>query len=513
MSKTIQRAAIILLLLGNSLCHAQQIPAEKKILLTANLQLQKGSPYYNPEEALKSYNLLAEKGNPEAMNALGLIYIKGITLVANEEKGILWLEKAAEAGYAQAWFNLGLLYKEGVSVKGDITKAIDCFKKAATSGYDYAWQKLGTILMKGENVPQDYLQALNIFKEGAEKGNSGCNYSLGYMYYKGLGCTQDYDKAIKQFELGSQKNNPAAMYMLGLCYRNGYGTSIDSDKATYWLNKSAARGFKPADIELANPEAENINPSKSKTISIPISEVITITESEVPESFKKVKQTPIETNISGNYTGQLLRYDWSGQNIISKTSLQIDLKQTGNKISGEWKEEDGDNTSFTALIQENAITFQDSKIDRIDHFHKNIPTTYEFKEAKLQLLETPESLFLVGNLNLYNVKEKENEKPIFLILERKQAKNTTEELEIVSKVVVYPNPFTNSFELGFNLAKNADVTASIHSLTGRLLYTTQWNNLEKGPQIKQIVLNAPSGNYILRINYGNEVKTSILIKK
>lgn len=513
MSKTIQRAAIMLLLLGNSLCHAQQIPAEKKILLTANLQLQKGSPYYNPEVALNSYKLLAEKGNSEAMNALGLIYTKGINVVTNEEEGIHWLEKAAEAGYAQAWFNLGLLYKEGVNFKADPNKAINCFEKAATLGYDNAWQKWGTMIMKGDNVPQDYSAAMNIFKKGAEKENSGCNYSLGYMYYKGLGCTQDYNQAIQQFELGSQKGNAGAMYMLGLCYRNGYGTTIDSDKATYWLNKSAQRGFKLADIELTNPEAENINPSKLKTVSTPIPEVISITESEVPERFKKVKQARIVTNISGNYTGQLLRYDWSGQNIISKTPLQIDLKQTGNQISGQWKEEDGDTTAFTALIQENAITFQDSKIDRIDHFHKNSPTGYEFKEAKLQLLETPESLFLVGNLQLYNIKERENEKPMFLILEKKQVKSTTEEAGIISKVIVYPNPFTSSFELGFNLAQNADVTASIHSFMGKLLFTTQWNNLEKGSQIKPISLNAPSGNYLLRITYGNEVKTSILIKK
>lgn len=513
MSKTIQRAAIILLLLVNYLCHAQQIPAEKKILLTANLQLQKGSPYYNPEVALSSYKLLAGQGNAEAMNALGLIYTKGITLVTNEEAGIYWLEKAAEAGYAQAWFNLGLLYKEGLNIKADPNKAINCFKKAATLGYDNAWQKWGTMMLKGDNVPQDYPAAINIFKQGAEKENSGCMYSLGYMYYKGLGCTQDYNQAIQQFEMGSQKGNAGAMYMLGLCYKNGYGTTIDLDKATYWLNKSALRGFKLADIELTNPEPENINPNKLKTVSTPIPEVITITDSEFPESFKKVKQARIVTNISGNYTGQLLRYDWSGQNIISKTPLQIDLKQTENQLSGEWKEEDGDTTPFTASIQENAITFQNSTINRIDHFHKDTPTEYEFKEAKLQLLETPESLFLVGNLQLYNIKERENERPMFLILEKKQVKTMTQEVEIISKVIVYPNPFASSFELGFNLAQNADVNASIHSFTGKLLYTTQWNNLERGPQIKQISLNAPSGNYVLRIAYGNEVKTSILIKK
>lgn len=509
MKKITKKIAVILLLLGGFLGYAQNAPNVRMQLLIARLQLNQSNPDYNPTNAFATYNFLAKQGNAEAMNGLGMIYLKGIGVPVNDFLGKEWLEKSANTGYANAWYNLGLLYKDS-----EPTKALLYFEKAATSGFLTAYAAWGSMLMNGEGVPQNYTLAFNIFKQGADKGNAYCNYSLGYLYYKGFGCSQDYALAIKRFEIASQKNNAWAMYMLGLCYRNGYGVSIDLEKAKFWLSKSAAMGVKPSRIELADPDPENENPTQTKTISKPIDEVITITEADKPETFKKVKQVPITKNISGNYTGNLLRYDWSGQNIISNTLLEINLQQKGKQLTGEWKENEGDTVAFNATIKENAIVFQDTKIDRTEHFYKGSLNSYEFKEAQLQLLQTDESLFLVGNLQLYNIKERENEKPMYLILEKKQVQTTiTPASKILSKVVVYPNPFSSSFELSFDLTENTNVTASIYSMSGNKLFTTQWNNLEQGIQKKNISLDAPSGYYILRLNYEQQEKSSILIKQ
>jgi len=509
--KKITKKAILLLLLGGALCQAQESPDIKKSLLTARLQLLQGSQTYNPEEAIATYKQLANLGSGEAMNALGLIYNKGISVPVNEEEGIQWLEKAATAGYAKAWYNLGLLLKEADNPM-DQTKALGYFEKAAKAGYTKAYHEWGGMVMKGKGTTQDYSLALSIFKEGANKGDSRATYSVGYMYYKGLGCTQDYAQAVQQFELGSQKGGLSAMYMLGLCYRNGYGVAIDAEKAKYWLNKSAALGLKKSEIELSIPEAENAQPNQIKTVSQAIPEIITITETEAPETFQKVKQAPITTNISGNYSGHLLRYDWSGQNIISKTPLQIELAQEGTHLVGVWKEEAGDTVTFNAQILENAIVFQDSKIDRTEHFYKDTTATYEFKEAKLQLLQTDESLFIVGNLALYNIKERENERPMYLILDKKQEKASVEK-ELFSSVVIYPNPVVTDFNLSFDLAKDVDAIMSIYYITGRELYREQWNGLIAGKQTKTLALNAPPGYYLLRLTYGTEIKTTLLIKK
>lgn len=511
MKKIIQKA-LLLLLLGGTLCQAQESPDIKKTLLAAKLQLLQGSKTYNPEEAIATYKQLANLGNAEAMNALGLIYNKGISVAVNEEEGILWLERAAENGYAKAWYNLGLLYKEGVGANQNYEKAIAYFEKAAKGGFDPAYKAWGSMAMKGKGVPQDYPLAISIFQQGADKGSAGSIYALGYLYYKGFGYPQDYAKAIALFDVAAEKSDASSMYMLGLCYRNGYGVAIDIDKAKYWLSKSAALGFKKSETELAEPEAENANPNQIKTISTAIPEVITITETDIPETFKKVKQQILQKNIKGSYTGYLLRYDWSGQNIISKTPIEVDLTQDGKELLGEWKETAGDTAVFSASIEEDAIVFHNSKIDRTEHFYNGTVATYDFKEARLQLLEANESLFIVGNLQLYNIRARENEKPMYLILERKEEQNS-ENKELFSSVVIHPNPVVTDFNLSFDLARNVDATMSIYYITGRELCHEQWNGLTAGKQTKTVALNAPPGYYLLRLTYGTEVKTTLLIKK
>lgn len=512
MKKITQRAVFLLLLMGSLFCRSQESFDEKNAIYKAQLQLTTGSKYYNPQEAIATYNRLADNGNAKAMNGLGLIYSKGLSVPVNESEGVKWFEKAAKNGYAKAWYNLALLYKDGIGTIKDPVKAIDCFEKGAKAGYSLAWEQWAEMYKNGEGIPQNYVIAMDLFKQGADNGSIHSLYAQGYLYYKGFGCTQDYGKAIVLFESASKKGSKAAMYMLGLCYRNGYGTTIDADKAKFWLKKSATLGAKSAERELSEDEPENANPNQAKTVSKPVEEVITITEANVPETFKKVRQDLANATITGEYVGTLLRYDWSGQNIISTTSLEIELNQSGKEITGEWKEEAGDTAPFTANIEESAIVFQDSKIDRLEHFHKDAPITYDFKEAKLQLLKADASLFIVGNLQLYDSLRHENEKPMYLILEKKQ-ESINSNSEIISSVVIYPNPIISEFNLSFNLAKAVDVKMEIFYLTGRPLFNENWKNLNAGYNIKTISLNVPTGYYVLRLTYDNQVKSTILIKQ
>ncbi|WP_238929432.1 hypothetical protein, partial [Flavobacterium pokkalii] len=59
----------------------------------------------------------------------------------------------------------------------------------------------------------------------------------------------------------------------------------------------------------------------------------------------------------------------------------------------------------------------------------------------------------MGNLQLYNIKEREDEKPMYLILQSPQEHPQEAGEILVSKLMVYPNPMpTNSFKLSFDLA-------------------------------------------------------------
>mgnify|MGYP003639806128 FL=1 len=59
---------------------------------------------------------LAEQGDAEAQNNLGVMYNYGNGVPENYEAAVMWYTKAAEQGYDKAQYNLGLGYQDGTGV-------------------------------------------------------------------------------------------------------------------------------------------------------------------------------------------------------------------------------------------------------------------------------------------------------------------------------------------------------------------------------------------------------------
>ena len=74
----------------------------------------------------------------------------------------------------------------------------------------------------------------------------------------------------------------------------------------------------------------------------------------------------------------------------------------------------GDSIPFNAVIKEKSIAFTDSKIERLEHFSHNQLKKYAFREAKLQVIENEDDIYIVFNLQLYDLKEHVLEKPMYL---------------------------------------------------------------------------------------------------
>jgi hypothetical protein len=106
----------------------------------------------------------------------------------------------------------------------------------------------------------------------------------------------------------------------------------------------------------------------------------------------------------------LLRYDWSGQNVLTNTAIKITIDQEGKDLTGIWVEQEGDSIGFKATIEEKSIAFEDTKIDRLNHYDTPVLKSYKFKNAKLQIIENLDDTYIIGNLQLYNIKQPENEK-------------------------------------------------------------------------------------------------------
>ena len=159
--------------------------------------------------------------------------------------------------------------------------------------------------------------------------------------------------------------------------------------------------------------------------------------------------------------------------------------------------------------------FKDTNIDRVDsNYGAPALSSYRFKNAKLQVVENQGDVYIVGNLQLYNIKERENEKPMYLILQSPQVQTIDPTQALVSKLVVYPNPIpADHFKLSFELAAQTPIAIKIYDLMGLLKHQQNLITSGTGQQEQSINFNAPKGNYILNLYYNDQVLRTILIKQ
>ena len=97
--------------------------------------------------ALREWKPLAEQGNADAQNNLGLMYANGRGVPQDYKTAVKWFRLAAEQGDPDAQGALGLLYGMGQGVPEDYVYAHMWFIVAASSGDKDAVKTL-TLLKK-----------------------------------------------------------------------------------------------------------------------------------------------------------------------------------------------------------------------------------------------------------------------------------------------------------------------------------------------------------------------------
>ncbi|OOV19568.1 T9SS type A sorting domain-containing protein [Flavobacterium sp. LM4] len=470
MKKIIQ---IIVLLLSLQLW-AQ---TKNKVVITsldmAKMQLNENHSFYNPEKGFLSCKKAAEEeAIPKAMNMLAILYSDGVGTEQNQELALSWFLKAAEAGYAKAWFNVGTMHREG----------------------------LGT--------PQDFKKAFEYYSKGAALKATSSVFGKGYMLYKGLGCQQDYKQAFELFKESSQYGSLGSMYLLGICYRNGYGTPKDLVAAKQWLTKAANYGYEPAQNEMMEAEPEFADYKQTLTSYSKKKE----THPEAKNHFEAVKhQINNPETLDGNYTGYIVTYDWSGQHIIAKEPLTVDLKsQSDGTFSGTWTENDKTSVDLHGKITDTEVLFDDTAYSKIDHYSAKKPTEFVFKNARLQTLNYQGTHYLAGNLQLWSVRQNEPEKPMYISLVKNKQDTGAPSLKN-DPLVIYPNPFNDSFSFNLRLEEKTAVDIALYSMAGTVLYTEKLS-LPAGNHTHTIAVNVADGSYILKVNYNNNSKSTIVIK-
>jgi TPR repeat protein len=446
-----------------------------------------GGPERNDSLAFAKFIQCAQLGHARSMNTVGLMYKRGRGVQANGNEAAIWFERAGNAGYTQGWYNLGLHYK-------------------------------------GMRPPsQDFVKAYENFSRGTTEGDSLCVFLKGYMLYKGFGCNQDYAQASVLFQVAANKGVSNSMYFLGLCFRNGYGLDANADSAQYWLQLAARRMNRQAIMELESEEPENGN-AQARGMARQVLDASAKSLYPQLNKYQKIETSIPEGVITGKYNGHLIKYDWSGQNIIGVSSLTLELYSLKGTVYGTWIENDNLKVQLTAKINSSNIEFLNTSYSRTDHYSPDKAIKYNFEEASLQWVQKGDTVSLAGNIQLFSPVRNEPHKPLSIVLikigkevsrELISFSNISEGLDKPDKLMIYPNPFKNVFTVEFALEEKYEVSTELMTIDGKVIYSNKAGKLDAG--FYTLSLSPANqllpGIYLVVLRYGSKTKTAKVIKE
>ena len=219
------------------------------ILLTslAHADFQAGQDAYERGDyatALKEWQPLAEAGNGEAAERLGILYFMGEGVPKDNAEAFRWYHLAAEQGRLHAQATLALSYEtgRGLTKEKDLREAFRLYSNVAEQSGEAIFQKkVGDFYTKGQGVPQDYAQGRNWYRKAAEQGDADAQFTLGILYDEGRGVPQDYVQAVKWYRKAAEQGDADAQAMLGFQYQLGQGVPQDYVQAHMWFNLAAAK--------------------------------------------------------------------------------------------------------------------------------------------------------------------------------------------------------------------------------------------------------------------------------
>ena len=120
---------------------------------------------------IPSLTALAEKGDANAQNELGVRHYSGQGVKKNFNEALKWFTKAAAQEHPKAQYNLGVLCEKGEGVIENDKEAVKWFTKAAAQGFAKAQADLGAMYAIGKGVQQNNSIAYAWWNIAAFNGN------------------------------------------------------------------------------------------------------------------------------------------------------------------------------------------------------------------------------------------------------------------------------------------------------------------------------------------------------
>jgi TPR repeat protein len=165
---------------------------------------------------LPLFRQAAEAGNTEAMTTLGLKFLHGQGVAAQEDSAIKWLREAAERDDPRGMTELANAYlrRQGVDRNSDY-HAKNWYEKAAALGYAEAIRNLGNLYREGRGVTANAETALVLYEMAARAGFVDAMVDAGFLYDEGMGVPASEKIAMCWYSAAAEAGSVRGKVIMG----------------------------------------------------------------------------------------------------------------------------------------------------------------------------------------------------------------------------------------------------------------------------------------------------------
>ena len=204
----------------------------------------------DPSAAVEWYRQAAEKGQPDAMVALGDLYFRGVGVPLEPSQAARWYQLASDKGFPKAKVYLAECYELGkAGLARNYDKAFQLLNEALALDPNnaQATEKLAEEYERGRGTAPDAYRAFGLMKRAVDLGSTAAIGNLGVYYMKGVGQQADPRMAAALFKQGMAKQNPPCTFFYAQCVEKGLGgVTANPSEAVGYYQAAAERGFPPA---------------------------------------------------------------------------------------------------------------------------------------------------------------------------------------------------------------------------------------------------------------------------
>lgn len=163
-------------------------------------------------------------GSRNAEAELGSMYLFGLGVVRDAERGLEMVRKSARAGNHIGLLRLGFIYLNGdYLIEQDASRAVHHFRRAKGLYNGNALLEFGRLYKKGRGVRRKTWKATSYFQRAANANNTRGVVASAICFRDGIGTEKNNKIAPELLERASNMGNSSAKVYLGLCFRREEG--------------------------------------------------------------------------------------------------------------------------------------------------------------------------------------------------------------------------------------------------------------------------------------------------